>query len=40
MKTLTDRWFWLMGWCRMEGLSPSNKGAWKRAEKAYSNRFK
>jgi hypothetical protein len=35
----TQKWIWMMDWCKQMGLSPSSYG-WKKAEEAWNKQFK
>ena len=32
----TDKWLWMMGWCKKNGVPPANNEIWKIAENAYN----
>ena len=35
-----DRWFWMIGRCKREGLCPSSEGVWDQDQRAFEDRFK
>jgi hypothetical protein len=32
-------WYWMMGWCKMRGISPADANNWRRAEAAWQEEF-
>jgi hypothetical protein len=35
MLTITERWIWMMDWCKSKGYPPAQDWAWDKAKEAY-----
>jgi hypothetical protein len=35
MLTISERWIWMMNWCKSKGYPSAQSWAWNKAEEAY-----